>query len=164
MTFAIKLLCLTILLSLCGVSVAQEGELYTPGHGALQVFDEQGWQATPQWVQVWIGIMAMSFLAGILFLKNHIPARWLIGGFVAGILFSKIAFSVFDLLPLSGLVALVHIVFWSPGLYKLVKEHAFLGPLSAYSVWAGWITFVVLFSFFFDMRDAAIYLNHMLLS
>jgi hypothetical protein len=108
--------------------------------------------------------MAMSVIAGILFLTNHTPARWLIGGFVAGILFSQIAFPMFDLLPLSGLIALVHVVFWSPGLYKLIKERAFLGPLSAYSVWAGWIILVVLFSFIFDIRDAAIYLNHMLLS
>ena len=164
MGFFIKLIFVTILLSVLSVSVAQEPALYTPGHGALQVFDEQGWQATPQWVQVWIGIMAMSFLAGVLFVKNHPPARWLFGGFIAGIVFSQIAFPMFNLLPLSGLVALVHIVFWSPGLYKLIRERAFLGPLNAYSIWAGWIVLVVLFSFFFDFRDAAIYLNHMLLS
>ena len=142
---------------------AQSADTYTSGHGALQVFDEQGWQSAPQWVQAWIGIMAMSFLAGILFVKNHVPARWVVGGFVAGILFSVFGFPALNLVELSGLIALVHIIFWSPGLYKVLQEKAFTGPMSAYSIWTGWISAVIGFSFIFDIRDAAIYLKHILI-
>lgn len=157
-----RLLCVLLFTSI-GVSVAHAADTYTSGHGALQVFDEQGWQLTPEWVKAWISIMALSFLLGVVFVKNHIAARWVVGGFVAGVLFNQIGFPYLGLAPISGLIALTHLLFWAPGLYQLVREQAFLGPLSAYSVWTAWMTLVILFSFVFDLRDATIYLHHVLL-
>ncbi len=150
---------------LLGVTHAAEtlNATYSSGHGALQVFDEQGWQLTPQWVKVWIGIMAISFMVGIVFVKNHAPARWVIGGFIAGILFNQFGFAYLGLQPISGLIALTHLLFWTPGLYQVLREKAFLGKVSAYTIWAGWIALVIIFSFIFDIRDAAIYLQHSLL-
>ena len=158
----IRIAMVIFLATLGTASFAQGSDAYVSGHGALEIFDEQGWLAAPEWVRVWIGIMALSFLAGLFFLKNHIPARWVVGGFIAGFLFSTIGFPALNLVALSGLIALVHLIFWSPGLVKLIQEHAFTGPFNAYAVWSGWITAVILFSFVFDVRDAAIYVMHVL--
>ncbi len=108
--------------------------------------------------------MAISFILGLVFVKNHKPARWVVGGFAATIVVVQFGFSAFGLTPLSGLIALMHLILWCPGLYLLVKERAFRVSLNAYSVWAGWMIAVILFSFFFDIRDAAIYLHHVFLA
>jgi hypothetical protein len=68
----------------------------------------------------------------------------------------------FGLQPISGYIATIHIIFWSPALYQLLTKRPFFGARSAFSVWSGVITFVILFSFVFDIRDAFIYLTHIL--
>ena len=139
--------------------LAQE---YSSGHTALDLWDEEAQGNLPQWITIWLGFMSVVFISGIIFVKNHIEARWLVGGFVAGILFSKLVIPEFGLVPLSGLTSLVHVVFWTPALVVLVKHRPFTKGLSTYNVWAGLATGCILFSFVFDIKDAFIYLNHML--
>ena len=101
-----------------------------------------------------------AFIA--IFVKNHVEARWLTGGFVAGILFSKLVLPEFDVVPLSGLSSLVHVVFWTPALVLLFKNRPFTKGLSVYNLWAGLATACILFSFVFDIKDAFIYVAHIL--
>lgn len=91
-------------------------------------------------------------------------AGWwvVVGGFLATILIAGFLVPALGLQPLSGLFALVHLICWTPGLILLLRERAFLKGLSLYGVWAGVITAVILISFVFDVRDAGIYLAHML--
>ena len=63
-------------------------------------------------------------------------------------------------MPLSGLIALLHVVFWSPALYLLLTRRPFMKERSAYAVWSALATLVILFSFVFDVPGAAIYLDH----
>lgn len=131
------------------------------GHGAMQVFDKEGMANTPKWVMVWIGFMALTFLTGSIFVKNHKEARWVVGAFVSGMIVSSLLSAVLDIPPLSGYIALMHIVFWTPALIVLLKRRPFLArPVSIFSIWSGLITFVILFSFIFDIRDAAIFLGN----
>ena len=135
---------------------------YVSGHEALEVWDAQAMNTTPQWVKIWLMIMAVSFATGLLFVWKHPIARWVVGGFIASLIASKMITSVFDVVGLSGFVALMHLIFWSPALYQLLSNKPFLKERSAFSIWSGVITFVILFSFIFDIRDAVIYLNHIL--
>ena len=48
-----------------------------------------------------------------------------------------------------------------PG-FVLLKRRPFLQGRSPYALWSGAITAVIIFSFIFDIPDAAIYLDHML--
>ena len=130
------------------------------GNQAMQLFDKEGFENSPQWVQVWVGLMMASFIVGLFFVKNHIIARWVLGGMFAGMIFGAVAGTVFGVPNYSGFIALVHVIFWTPALYQLLSKHPFLGPGSAFSIWSGVITFVIFFSFIFDIRDAVIYLNH----
>lgn len=136
---------------------------YTAGNGALELWNSQGIANSPTWVQYWLVVMMSSFAMGLLFIWRHIEARFVVGGLVIGLLFSKfILEQMAGLAPLSGLVALVHLIFWSPALYLLIKNRPFARARSFYAYWSGWITLVILFSFIFDIRDAAIYLDYMI--
>lgn len=135
---------------------------YGHGNGALQVFDAEGQANSPRWVMLWIMFMLASFVAGLLFVKNHPVARWVVGGFVVGMICLFVAQKGLGIPPISGFIATIHLVCWSPGLYQLLTKRPFTGPLSAFSVWSAVITLVILFSFVFDLRDAFIYLRHIL--
>ena len=158
---------LTIILLSLVASVFAQAELptaqtYELGHGALEVFNGDAMAHTPQWVQIWILFMVASFAVGLFFVRRHPLARWAVGGFLAGMVLSAVLTSCLGLASLSGLIASAHVICWSPALYQLLTKRPFLGERSAFSIWSGVITLVIIFSFIFDVRDAAIYLNHML--
>ena len=133
---------------------------YEHGHGAMQLFDAEGMANTPQWVMVWIYFMMASFAASLLFVKNHVEARWVAGGFIAGVILMTIGTKVFGMPSLSGFIALMHLIAWTPALAVLLKRRPFLRPVSAFSIWSGVMTAVIIFSFIFDIRDAAIFLSN----
>ena len=151
-----------LLTSLLLVPVVSLAEQYEHGHQALQLFDEQGIANSPAWVRNWILFMGLSFIAGVFFIKEHVIARWVLGGFVLGIIFSMGIAPLLGIPPLSGFIALCHIIFWGPALYHLLSQRPFLQEISAFSIWSGVMMAVILFSFIFDIRDAVIYLHHIL--
>ncbi len=157
-----RLAALVVVAGVIGVFFAggAGAQTYEPGHGALQVWDAEGQANTPRWVQIWILIMLASFALGLIFVWWRVEARWAVGGIITSIAVGRILGSQTDIVILSGLVALLHLIFWSPALYMLLTRRPFLKERSAYALWSGWITLVILFSFVFDIRDAAIYLDH----
>ncbi len=134
-------------------------QAYEHGHGAMQIFDEQGMANTPRWVMIWVYFMMVSFAASLLFVKNHLEARWVAGCFIVGVIMMMVATKALGIPPLSGFIALVHVIAWTPALIVLLKRRPFLAPLSAYSAWTAVMTFVIIFSFVFDIRDASIFLS-----
>lgn len=135
---------------------------YEAGHGALQVWDEAGRAKAPAWVRGWLTFLTLTFATGLFFVRRRIEARWAVGGFL-GVVAAAIGSQAFtDIVPLSGFLALLHLIFWSPALYVLLTRRPFMKERSAYAVWSATLTCVILFSFVFDIRDAAIYLDHVL--
>ncbi|MEM9726412.1 MAG: hypothetical protein AAF909_13260 [Pseudomonadota bacterium] len=146
-------------------ALAQEagGPVYEPGNGALQSWGAEGLAASPTWVQYWIYFMLAAFAVGLIFaVLGRLEAIVVTLGFVAGVAGGDAIAAALGVPPLSGFVALIHLVFWTPGLILLLARRRFLRERSAYGVWTGVITAVILFSFIFDIRDAAIYLDHVL--
>jgi len=139
-----------------------QSENYERGHQALQLWDNEAMALAPQWVRIWLMIMGASFAIGLFFVWRHPIARWVVGGFIAAIAVSGFVAPALGIVGLSGFVALVHLFCWSPALYQLLTKRPFLGDTSAFSIWSGVITAVILFSFIFDIRDAFIYLQHIL--
>ncbi len=156
--FTLILLSLTLWLP-DSIAIAAD---YEHGHHALQIFDADGFRNAPRWVQMWVGFMMLTFLSGLFFVRNQTVARWVVGGMFAGLVVSMLAGSVLGIPALSGFIALIHILFWSPGLYQLLTKRPFAGPASAFTIWSGVMTLVILFSFVFDVRDAFIYLRHLI--
>jgi len=142
-------------------------EVVTHGHGALEVFDIKGMLATPLWVQLWIMFMMSMFITSACFIKTHSVARWVLSGFALGMICLSVLQFGLKIQPLSGLVALIHLIFWSPGLYQLLKTRPFCSGLipftaSPFIAWSGVMTLTILFSFIFDIKDAAIYLHFLI--
>lgn len=134
-------------------------DVYEHGHGAMQLFDNEGMNNTPGWVMIWIYFMLASFAASLLFVKNHVEARWVACGFLAGAILMTVGTRVLGIPALSGFIALMHLIGWTPALVVLLKKRPFMGPTSAFSIWSGVMTAVIIFSFIFDIRDAAIFLS-----
>ena len=135
---------------------------YPSGHQALEVWDVEAQTNLPLWIKLWLIALMVIFLSGLFFVKKHIEARWLVGGVILGFFFSKVVVSLMGLVSLSGLVALIHIVFWSPALLLMLNNRPYLKEFSSYAIWSGLVTLCLLFSFFFDIRDAVIYLEYTL--
>ena len=149
-----------IALILSGTAGAEE---YAKGHGALQVFDDEGIANSPPWVQAWIFyVMLPTFALGLIFVWWRPIARFAVGGFLCSMLLGGPIFQALGLPYLSGAIAIAHIVFWSPALMLLLIWRPFLDGAEAlgYRLWSALMTFVILFSFVFDIRDAAIYIDH----
>ena len=152
----------TVLILFFIVTLNVHATEYQKGYRALEIFDAQGMDLTPLWVKIWIVVATACFAAGLLFVRRHTIARWVVGGYIAG--FMTLVFSsVFGLvqLKLAGFNALIHIIFWSPSLYLLLINRPFISSkISAFSIWSAVITVVMLFSFVFDIPYALTYLKH----
>jgi len=147
---------------LCLISSLAVAAEYEYGNKALQIWDDQGKANAPQWVHVWLKCLAITYLSGLFFVIKHVEARWMVGGVLLGLVFSRIIIPSSDVVLLAGLFSVIHVVFWTPGLYLLLRRQPFRKGLSFYSVWAGLATLMTLFSFIFDVPDAVIYLHHIL--
>lgn len=151
-----------VLLLLLLVSAPVLAQPYETGHQALQLWNKEAMANAPVGVRLWLLFMLTSFASGLFFIKNHFIARWVVGGFVVSFFCGGLVAKALGLATLSGYVALVHLVCWSPGLYLLLTRQPFLREQGAYLIWSGLITMVICISFYFDIRDAWIYLNYML--
>lgn len=157
-----KTLCMAFTLGLVSFSAVGAQE-YPLGNGALENFSGDGFAASPQWVQIWVMFMLAMFAIGLFVFAWKKPiARWAAGGFVLAALFSIFAYPALGLPSLSGSIALAHLIFWTPALVLLLKRRPFSDPEEgmAFRIWSGVMTFVILFSFVFDIRDAVIYIGH----
>lgn len=153
------LICIASLIVINGTLSAAEID---HGHHAMQIFDKQGYDNSPLWVRIWIACMMMSFLAGLFFVKKHVIARWVVGGLLAVMIFTTVLGSALGIPNYSGFVALAHLICWTPALYILLTKRPFLEQRSAFSIWSGVVTAVIVCSFIFDIQDAYIFLTHML--
>ncbi|MEO1035124.1 MAG: hypothetical protein AAFX44_06140 [Pseudomonadota bacterium] len=135
---------------------------FESGHGALQVFDADGMASMPLWVKVWLAIMLGTFASGLLFVWRQPLARWAVGGILTSFFVTPWIFRALELPYLSGAIAIGHIVFWTPALLLLLLRRPFSNAREGrwFRAWSGAMTAVILFSFVFDIRDAAIYIEH----
>jgi len=131
-------------------------------HRALRLFDEEGRANASDAVKAWLKVMTVMLLSSLLFVWKRVEARWIAGGVILMLLFSRLIVPTFEIPFLEGLASLTHVILWSPGLYFLLSRRIFLKELSIYSVWAGLMTLVILISFFFDIPDSIVYLIHIL--
>ncbi|MHA2937886.1 hypothetical protein ACXJY6_06270 [Vibrio sp. RC27] len=148
-----------LLLSSAAFGVERE---YVIGHEALDIFGAEALAFTPMWVKVWLIFLLGTFVAGIFFVRQHHLARWVVGGFVISMTTGHSIYSALDLPFLGGGIAIMHLVCWSPALILLLLKRPYfdVNESTGFRIWAGLITGFIIFSFIFDIRDAAIYINH----
>jgi len=157
----VKAVVITATMMGSALTIAAEA-VYDHGHGALEIFDGAGMAATPAWVQVWLALLLSCFAVGLLFSWKHPLARWAVGGFIVSATTGAHLFALLDLPFLSGSIAIMHIICLSPALTLLLLKRPFLdaNETKRFRVWSATMAAFILFSFIFDIKDAAIYLNH----
>ena len=135
------------------------------GHGPLDIFNSDALAAMPITVKIWMGILAVSLASGVFFVRKHKIARWIVCGFLISIFTGDLFFRTLDLPMLSGAVSLWHLVCWSPGLFLLLIRRPFLREYEPYKyrIWTAVVAFVIVVSFLYDIRDAAVYIGHVTL-
>lgn len=148
------------LVMVVGFTTGAFAQNFERGHEALQIWDKQAMESVPPLLKYWLYVMMGAFALGLLFVWRHPIARWVLGGFLMTIVLAGFVLPALNVTMFSGLVALVHLFCWSPALYMLLKHKPFLAGFTPFALWSGLITLVILISFFFDIRDAAIYLDH----
>ena len=145
------------------VSAADAAVSYSKGNGALEVFDGEGMSASPAWVRAWVGFMLLMFAIGLFVFAWKRPlARWVAGGFLVSAGAGGPVFSALGLPFLSGSIAIMHLVCWMPGLILLLTQRPFSNPQEGkwFRIWTALMTATIIFSFFFDIRDAYLYISH----
>ena len=151
------------ILTLCASTYVLGAEEYIKGNGALEVFDGEGMEASPLWVRMWVGFMVLMFATGLfIFAWKQAIARWVAGGFIVSVSSGAFVFSALNLPFLSGSIAIMHLICWTPGLAFLILKQPFLDSDQgmAFRIWSVSMTGTILFSFVFDIRDAWIYISH----
>lgn len=129
----------------------------------FSVWNEEARAASPLWVQRWIIFMLCTFFAGLLFVRNQVAARWIVASVVVSHLASAFVLVVFGPAALTvGIIAINHIVFWTPAAINLALRGAPTSDAPVYGAWRYLMLGVIAFSLVFDFRDAAIFLfsNH----
>lgn len=134
---------------------------FESGYKALEIWDDKAMQTAPLALKIWLYFMTAVLAAGLLFIWRHPIARWIVGGTIGIILAVGFLAPALGLVTYAGLASLSHLIFWSPGLYLLLKEKPFLKGRSPFAIWSGVVCAMILISFVFDVRDAAIYLYYM---
>eukprot|EP00439_Symbiodinium_sp_Y106_P087752 s1_g288.t1 len=113
----------------------------------------------PIYLGVWLlGVLLPANLASVFFVKNHVAARWVLGGFFCSHLWLTIVEVTGAFVVQGGLVSLGHIIFWSPAIYALYHYRSEIKLPSAYGIWACVMLVVYGVSMIFDIRDASIWL------
>ena len=132
------------------------------GSPAMSVWDNDARANLPLWMMLWLGFLALTFFLSVIFSWNHVPARWVLASFI-GSHVATIAIENTDGMVLRvGLVSLLHVVFWTPGLVSLLSNQSDLRLNTAYGVWASILLFVYAVAFTFDIRDGIVWLLFMI--
>lgn len=136
--------------------------LLTPPASALSALEE--WNAAARSalsapVKAWLGLMMLTNIAALGFVKNHVAARWVFAGFVVshGLVMAMWAM---EMQVLAGQVSLFHIIFWTPGMIALLMRRAEIKLPSPYGIWACCSLVFYFGSMMIDVRDAYIFVSH----
>lgn len=131
------------------------------GLSALDSWDSAAREALPLHIKIWLGLQMLNNIASLFFVKNHIGARW----WFAGVFTSHaitFAMAAAGWVVLAGQVSLTHILCWTPGAIMLWRNRGAIRWPSAFAVWIGLVGVFYVGSMIVDVRDAGIYLGHLL--
>jgi len=129
---------------------------------ALEIWDNAARLGLPAPLKVWLGLLVLSFLASLFFVRRHRAARWVAGGFMFSHLL-VVLIEVADLVTLrTGLVSVTHVLGWTPALVAVVRDLPRAPVRSRYGAWCRVIVFFIGASLIFDVRDAVMYFYYQL--
>jgi len=108
----------------------------------MTVWDAEAQNNLPAWVCIWLKMLFASFVVGLLFSWKHSSARWLVGSFVASMFAIDGIFPVLGVSVTVGLIALVHILLWLPGLFVFLELSPY--AIAPYTIVFGHCRFTII--------------------
>ena len=124
----------------------------------------QGETATyPENVQIWMKLMAGSFLASVIFVYSRVGARWVLAALLLNILGLVVGKMLFPDESRTVIGTYVHILFWPAilwAVWRTAKHLSFSRQANsfvdwAYIVWLAWASLLMSISLVFDFRALA---------
>jgi hypothetical protein len=114
----------------------------------------------PQNVQIWMKLMAGSFLASIVFVRARIGSRWILAALLLNVLGLLIGKMTFPDESRTVIGTYVHLLFWPAILWatwRSVKHFSFSREANSlfdwtYIVWLAWASLLMSISLVFDFR------------
>lgn len=143
-----------VLVAIVGIFLAVTG---IGGSPALELWNNEARLSLPTWLAVWLGFLALTFVASILFAWRYPAARWVLAGFIGSHVAVVLIESTDGMVLRAGLVSLLHVIFWTPGLIALIAYRDAIKPPTPYGIWASALLFVYAVAFIFDIRDAIVW-------
>ena len=104
-------------------------------------------------VLVWVAWMMFCFLASVLFVRSHRPARFTLLAFVLTMILGTAIFAMSSNIHLLGIA---HLIVWIPLATYLLQREIRTEPFefgSAYGIWTGLLMTTIVVSLLFDVRD-----------
>ena len=107
----------------------------------------------PNIVQVWMRWLNIIFLLGIVFIKNHLVARWALAAYIACF---PLAVPIYYFTRDINLLGVPHLLFWAPLLIYILKKelnNSQFNLKSSYSIWVLLLSLTILISLVFDIKE-----------
>lgn len=119
----------------------------------------------PSGVQIWMKVMAFSFLGSLLFVYSNKGARWILAAFVINVVGLIVVKTIFGNLTRTEIGTYIHLIFWTPILFLVWKSKSrptlSKGTSSianlGYLVWISWASLLLLISIVLDARQLIIF-------
>lgn len=127
---------------------------------ALDLWDHASRLALATPVKIWLGLMMLTNIAALAFVKKHVAARWVFAGFFLSH-FTGILILMLGKTLLAGQVSLLHVIFWTPGMIALLRNRRDIKIPSAYGIWALLSLTFYFVSMVFDIPDALTFIQHL---
>ncbi|MFT5612121.1 MAG: putative membrane protein [Arenicella sp.] len=116
-------------------------------------------------VQIWMKVMAFSFLGSLFFVYSKKGARWILAAFVINVVGLIVVKTIFNDLTRTQIGTYLHLIFWTPILFlvwgsknrpTLAKATSSIVKLS-YLTWITWVSLLMLVSIVLDARQLVIF-------
>jgi predicted anti-sigma-YlaC factor YlaD len=119
----------------------------------------------PSGVQIWMKVMAVSFLGSLLFVYSKKGARWILAAFVINVVGLIVVKTIFNDLTRTEIGTYIHLIFWTPILFLVWKSKSrptlSKGTSSianlGYLAWISWASLLMLVSIVLDARQLIVF-------
>ncbi len=101
-------------------------------------------KALPLPHKLWLGGLMAVHLSSLLFVRRHVAARWVFGGFALSHALIAYVEATGRFAMVSGMISLEHVLTFIPGLIAIYVTRSEIRWPGAYAVWVGAV--VVLYS------------------
>ena len=116
-------------------------------------------KALPLPYKLWLGGLMMVHLSSLLFVRRHVAARWVFGGFALSHALIAYVEATGRFAMVSGMISLEHVLTYIPGLIAIYVTRTEVKWPGAYAVWVGAVVVLYTGLLWFDLPDSLVWVR-----